>query len=109
MAAQKPDGRELGRLLREKKRRAQACPVIKGELPALSPLTLRIAEWEKASGHRWNGKIYGGPGSRRIYIDGKAYEVDDDAVLQREENLRAIERWLLDPKANQKKKKRPKS
>lgn len=61
--------------------------------PEISPLRKRIAELEAKSGAKWNGKIYGKPGSYNFYVADTKYKISDQEFDEREKINRAISAW----------------
>lgn len=61
--------------------------------PAGSALRRKITQLEKASGARWNGKIYGRKGGWNFYIDDKKHLASDAEVADREAVLLATAAW----------------
>jgi hypothetical protein len=61
--------------------------------PAASPLRLRIAEIEQATGAKWNGKIYGRAGSYNFYVADKRYSATDAEVREREAVNKLRDEW----------------
>ena len=61
--------------------------------PARTPLRQRIAEIEKSTGERWNGKIYGEKGSWSFYVANKKYMATDSEVAIRQQNLLDCAAW----------------
>jgi hypothetical protein len=94
---EKPDGRELSRLKKVKADLRAAAPINPGTWPELSPLRLRIRELELTSGGKWNGKFYGGPGTRYFYVAGDAFPATDEEIAIRAENILSLELWILAP------------
>lgn len=61
--------------------------------PPISPLRNRIAELEKSSGQKWNGKIYGRKGGYNFYVANTKYSATDAEVEQREAINKARADW----------------
>ncbi|MBF0311499.1 MAG: hypothetical protein HQL56_18450 [Magnetococcales bacterium] len=61
--------------------------------PELSPLRKRIAELEKSTGAKWNGKIYGRSGGYNFYVNNVNYKATNAEVAEREQNIKDINAW----------------
>lgn len=61
--------------------------------PPVAPLRERIADLEKSSGGKWNGKIYGKRGGYNFYIANKNYPATDAEVAEREAINAARAAW----------------
>ena len=61
--------------------------------PEISPLRKRIAELEKSSGQKWNGKIYGHQGGYNFYVANEKYDASDAEVAEREAANKQRSTW----------------
>ena len=61
--------------------------------PAISLLRKRIAELEKSSGQKWNGKIYGHQGRYNFYVANEKYDAGDAEVAEREATNKQRSTW----------------
>lgn len=85
----------LAKLLREKKEAKKRLAEIEASdpRPAMSPLRARIAEIEKSSGAKWNGKIYGFKGSYNFYVNDVKYTASDAEVADGVKAGAALQSW----------------
>ena len=73
---------------------AKLAEIKKNDPPsAISSLRRRIAELEKSSGSKWNGKIYGKKGGWNFYVNNEKYTATDAEVAEREKANEAIRSW----------------
>lgn len=61
--------------------------------PKASPLRQRIADMEKSTSQKWNGKIYGKKGSWNFYVADKKHLATDAEVAARETNIAECTAW----------------
>lgn len=61
--------------------------------PATSPLRKRIAELEKSSGSKWNGKFYGGKGHWHFYVNNEKHPASNAEIAERETQLKELAAW----------------
>jgi len=61
--------------------------------PPAMALRKRIAEMEKSTGQKWNGKIYGKKGYWNFYVANENHKASDGEVAEREANLAACAAW----------------
>lgn len=74
---------------------AEKAARIAAELEALGP----IPRWPESvnnkwpSGAKWNGKVYGRPGNRAIYLSGDKIPLTDDEAARMEQTYEARKQW----------------
>jgi len=61
--------------------------------PGMSPLRKRIAEIEKRTNKKWNGKLYGRKGDYNFYVNNDNYKATDDEVKERGKIIAANSEW----------------
>ncbi len=61
--------------------------------PEISPLRKRIAQIEKQTGQKWNGKIYGKSGGYNFYVANQKFLASDEEVSEREAINKKIDDW----------------